>query len=91
MTEKCDVCYDTGWYGDNCAGIIGNREVHPCDAKGCNADAYSYALQQIAALQRDTAKLKRENSDLLALTQLIAEHPEGYEGPCLCKMCMVNG
>ena len=28
---KCEVCRDTGWYGDNGPGLRGNREYHPCD------------------------------------------------------------
>lgn len=31
MTYKCEVCKDTGYYGDNGAGIRGNREYQPCD------------------------------------------------------------
>jgi hypothetical protein len=28
---KCEVCCDTGYYGDNGPGIKGNTEYHPCD------------------------------------------------------------
>lgn len=30
---KCEVCYDTGWYGDNGPGIKGNREYQRCECK----------------------------------------------------------
>ena len=34
---KCEVCRDTGWYGDNGPGIKGNTEYHRCDQ--CNTKA----------------------------------------------------
>lgn len=30
---------------------------------------------------------KRERQALLEMTGLMDEHPEGYEGPCLCQLC----
>jgi hypothetical protein len=32
---KCEVCYDTGWYGDNGPGIAGNTEYQECDQCDC--------------------------------------------------------
>lgn len=29
----CELCRDTGWYGDNGPGIRGNTEYVPCDCK----------------------------------------------------------
>jgi len=34
--KKCEYCNDTGYYGDNGPGIVGNGEYHPCDE--CDAD-----------------------------------------------------
>ena len=31
--QKCELCNDTGWYGDNGPGIRGNREYIPCECK----------------------------------------------------------
>lgn len=31
--------------------------------------------------------LAAERDQLLALTETWAEHPEGYDGPCLCQEC----
>ncbi len=28
---KCENCRDTGWYGDNGPGIVGNHEFHRCE------------------------------------------------------------
>lgn len=28
---KCELCNDTGWYGDNGAGIKGNSEIIQCE------------------------------------------------------------
>lgn len=36
-------------------------------------------------------RLKKENDDFLKMTELLEEHPEGYEGPCYCKLCMSYG
>jgi len=44
---KCEACNDTGWYGDNGPGIIGNKECHLCDMSGCVADGSAYALSLI--------------------------------------------
>jgi len=34
MRYKCEVCHDTGWYGDNGPGIKGNREYQRCECAG---------------------------------------------------------
>jgi hypothetical protein len=34
---------------------------------------------------------KKERQALLEMTRLLDEHPEGYEGPCLCKLCCSYG
>ena len=31
--KKCELCQDTGWYGDNGPGIRGNREYQPCECR----------------------------------------------------------
>jgi len=31
MSEQCDKCDGTGWYGDNGPGILGNTEFVECD------------------------------------------------------------
>jgi len=30
---NCNICNDTGWTGDNNAGLDGNSEVHACDCE----------------------------------------------------------
>ena len=30
-TDECELCLNTGWYGDNGAGILGNNEIVECD------------------------------------------------------------
>lgn len=42
--KECELCRGTGWYGDNGAGIEGNRECVPCE---CGVDPYNYALDLI--------------------------------------------
>jgi hypothetical protein len=31
--------------------------------------------------------LHRAYKDLLELTEKLDKHPEGYDGPCLCRLC----
>lgn len=31
---------------------------------------------------------KRDERELLDITEVLTEHPEGYEGPCLCETCL---
>lgn len=34
------------------------------------------------------AELETENEALLGLTHALLEHPEGYDGPCECRVCL---
>jgi hypothetical protein len=34
---------------------------------------------------------KKEREMLLEMTSQLDEHPEGYEGPCLCELCCSYG
>uniref|UniRef100_A0A6H1ZG17 Uncharacterized protein n=1 Tax=viral metagenome TaxID=1070528 RepID=A0A6H1ZG17_9ZZZZ len=38
---KCELCNDTGWYGDNGPGTRGNREFVLCE---CKSRGYRIAL-----------------------------------------------
>ena len=38
-----------------------------------------------------TRNLVNERHQLLALTETLDEHPEGYDGPCLCYECRSYG
>lgn len=38
-------------------------------------------------LQQRITELGIANKQLLELSENLNEHPEGYEGPCLCKLC----
>lgn len=33
MNYKCEMCHDTGYYGDMGPGIKGNREYIPCECR----------------------------------------------------------
>ncbi len=46
---------------------------------------------RIEQLKEQKRGLEEENAGLLKLTELLDEHPEGYDGPCLCKLCMSYG
>lgn len=43
-------------------------------------------FEEIAAFIADPAYAKHK-ADLIDLTMKFDEHPEGYDGPCLCKLC----
>lgn len=34
---------------------------------------------------------KNERQELLLMTNMLEEHPEGYEGPCMCQECCSYG
>ena len=36
-------------------------------------------------------ELEAENKQLLELSENLNEHPEGYNGPCLCQLCKSYG
>lgn len=42
-------------------------------------------------LEKRYSELEAENEGLLKLTELLDEHPDDYDGPCYCKMCMSYG
>lgn len=59
----CELCNDTGWYGDNGPGIRGNREYIPCECKNgkyrlaCYGDVATHAICRcgvIAAINDDS-------------------------------------
>jgi len=49
-TMRCDVCntcQDTGWYGDNGPGVLGNNEIARCDCgtrKKCTTGYHEYEI-----------------------------------------------
>lgn len=49
----CEQCEGTGYYGDNCAGIAGNREYVACECRGPQTE-------------HSEVKLARENQALAA-------------------------
>ena len=47
VTAACDDCHDTGWYGDNGPGVIGNEEFHRCEcgaSEKCSIGAHRYVM-----------------------------------------------
>ncbi len=55
------------------------------------AKVLGVANEKIEALEAENARLQDENAGLLELTELLDEHPEDYEGSCLCKLCKSYG
>jgi hypothetical protein len=39
----------------------------------------------------DKCRWKNERDQLLEMTRMLDEHPEGYDGPCACKLCCSYG
>lgn len=57
MKFNCDVCLDTGWMGDNGAGIKGNVEYEPC--QNCKKpNVKTVDLDALVSLPIDWGKLK---------------------------------
>jgi len=46
----CELCKNTGWYGDNGPGIKGNREYLPCECRSVQRDLL-WLLRAIRASQ----------------------------------------
>lgn len=44
--------------------------------------------KQVDALLVMLGNTERERDELLKMTEKLDEHPEGYDGPCFCKLCM---
>lgn len=42
---------------------------------------------RLAALEAENGRLKRDVDGLVELTMELDEHPDGYDGPCMCKLC----
>lgn len=45
-------------------------------------------VAQVEGLRVEVAQLRTQNEQLLELSMGLEEHPEGYDGPCMCKLCM---
>jgi hypothetical protein len=41
----------------------------------------------LAKKDKELAQLRDENEQLLSLSMNLDEHPDDYDGPCLCKSC----
>jgi len=46
---------------------------------------------EAAGLREKHDLWKAERDMLLEMTTLLEEHPEDYEGPCLCQLCQSYG
>jgi hypothetical protein len=45
------------------------------------------ANERVKELETDRDMWKGERNQLLDMTMMLDEHPEGYDGACLCKLC----
>jgi hypothetical protein len=63
------------------------------DGDGERTDVAAMLRDAIEDLQRDRKdalkldQVKRERDALLAMTRNLDVHPEGYDGPCECRLC----
>lgn len=37
---------------------------------------------------QELAAVRQERDELLKMTEQLDEHPEGYDGPCHCRLCL---
>ena len=47
--------------------------------------------EKIKVQAEQIKELEAENKQLLELSENLNEHPEGYNGPCLCQLCKSYG
>ncbi len=52
--EFCELCHDTGYYGDNQPGIKGNREYHPCECNTMYRCRRVLARREMAVANNDS-------------------------------------
>lgn len=64
---------------------IKNRAFTLSELKIISAANEEIRLLERKLLQANMWKIERQA--LLEMTNMLDEHPEGYEGPCLCKLC----
>lgn len=49
-------------------------------------------LNKVAMIHfADKRKLRKEYYSLMERTEIMEEHPDEYDGPCLCKLCRSYG
>lgn len=46
---------------------------------------------QVGASEDTPCWIEKERDQLLLMTRELEAHPEGYEGPCLCRICQAAG
>jgi len=47
VNKMCELCKNTGWYGDNGPGIKGNREYIPCECRSIWREAMDNATRDL--------------------------------------------
>lgn len=52
---------------------------------------YNEACREVLRLKERNALLENDKDQLLTLSQSLSEHPDDYDGPCSCKLCMSYG
>ena len=65
--------------------LIGLEQEEESDA------ARELGIQACDTLEAAKKELEVENKQLLELSENLNEHPEGYNGPCLCQLCKSYG
>lgn len=61
------------------------------DTPGIRTSSEELAWWIVHQQQAELERLKLENGQLLDLTRELNEHPDDYDGPCLCKLCLSYG
>ena len=54
-------------------------------------DTYIQTMTYQTKKNKRIKELEAENKQLLELSENLNEHPEGYNGPCLCQLCKSYG
>lgn len=67
------------------------RAVVFCEKCGADAEVIDAEVERLVALRKAEERWKHERDLLLDMTRSLDEHPEGYEGPCMCQVCQSYG
>lgn len=76
-----------GWCKSCGALVFGSSKCHKC---GGEVKIFCVDME-LFKLKEQNKELEVENKQLLELSENLDEHPEEYDGPCLCKLCKSYG
>jgi hypothetical protein len=81
------------WKGHQRNGewLLEEARVHASIAAIENDRETNTLLREMIQQNKESRLFRAQRDELLRMTIKLVEHPEGYEGPCLCQECQIDG